>query len=548
MKVLLRRYVVPGSILLCLLYSAGPLGARQVTVSGRVLGPDGQPLPECVVLAIYMDGDQEDATVPGTCDEAGAFSFTLDNVGVHVHPIVVGMKPGLALNWAVVREGREVVLRVGDAPATCAGIVTDPDATPIPEATISVCAISRQYENHWSQALVRLRLTEDSILRTTADEEGRFAITGLPRGATIALQASAPGAEQVTCFHVPAESSEMHLYLRPEAIISGRVTRQARPTAGVTISVATGYSRTRTVSARDGSFTLRGLSPGVYSVEVEDAPDDSIAAAVTDIRVAAGEQYKGVELKLIPPSVITGTFTDADTGDPVSGVEMYLRSPAYPSGHTYDHNVWTDEHGAYTLHVPPGEVEMHPRGRLSEPPLWLVSPRQRFIQVAAGEIVSDIDFTVERLAIVKGRVLRPDGQPAAAVEVGTIMMLGYGEIAPEGFFEALTDEAGEFKLQVIERRNFGPPFGVVARDVEHGLAGMILAQELSETMEIRLQPAAWLVSRVINSEGRPVPNISVGVKIGDFREHIRTMPGGRSDEQGRLRIGPLPPGIDLALG
>ncbi len=45
MKVLLRRYVVPGGILLCLLFSAGPLGAQQVTVSGRVIGPDGVRVP-----------------------------------------------------------------------------------------------------------------------------------------------------------------------------------------------------------------------------------------------------------------------------------------------------------------------------------------------------------------------------------------------------------------------------------------------------------------------------------------------------------------------
>lgn len=547
MKVLLRRYLVPSSILLCLLCFTGPVGAQQVTVSGRVLGPDGQPVPECPVLASYRDQDRQPTTVSATCDDAGAFSFSLDNVGVYVHPIVVAIEPGLELSWAVAHEGQEVVLRLDDAPATCAGLVTDPDATPIPGAKISVCAISRQYENHWSQSKLGLRLGEDSVLRAIADEQGRFAITGLPRGATIALLASAPGAEQVTYAQVPADSSDMHLYLRPEAIISGRVTREGRPAAGVTARVVAGFSRPRTVSAQDGSFTLRGLSPDVYTIGLEDAPDDLTAAAVTNIRVSPGEHYNGVELRLIRGGVITGTFTDADTGDPLQGVEIYARTPGYPTGHTYSNTVCTDQDGVYTLHVPPGEIGMHPRGR-SDPPLWgLSSPSSRFVQVREGDVVTDIDFTVELRPTVKGRVLRPDGQPAAGVEVGAITRIGYGGIPPRRFFEPRTDEAGRFKLQVVESRAFGPPFGVVARDVEQGLAGMVLAEEVSETMEIRLQPGAWLASRVINSEGRPVPNITVGVKIGDFRQHTRTMPGGRSDQDGQLKIGPLPPGVDLAL-
>ena len=110
MKVLLRRYVLPSSILLCLLYFAGPLGAQQVTISGWVSNSQQQAVADALVFG--------------------------DSV---VHPALTNAEGHFELSGLPVR-GEVKVIAVHPTEPPFAGIVLDPDSGTTPVLVLGPCA------------------------------------------------------------------------------------------------------------------------------------------------------------------------------------------------------------------------------------------------------------------------------------------------------------------------------------------------------------------------------------------------------------------------
>jgi hypothetical protein len=114
----------------------------------------------------------------------------------------------------------------------------------------------------------------------------------------------------------------------------------------------------------DGRFTIAGVAPGVYeSVPSKQGfigrPAARFASAqdFPPVTVEAGTPVTGLELRLIPESVIAGRVLDAD-GDPVRHAQVEAQQYAYVSGIKQlrsMHQVQTDDRGEYRMfNLPPG--------------------------------------------------------------------------------------------------------------------------------------------------------------------------------------------------
>jgi peroxiredoxin len=156
--------------------------------------------------------------------------------------------------------------------------------------------------------------------------------------------------------------------------------------------------------------------PGVWTDDGRaDVP--KVGPATTGTAVIATDIYSKT------PCTISGAVIDADTGKGIAGVEILVS--------TADRNrtrVHTDKHGKYRLHVIPRNVQIDCDGTDDRylPP---EKDRSRTITVKAGDDVKDVNFTVRSAPKYTGRVLMPDGTPAANTPV--LAVVRWSDSSPE---------------------------------------------------------------------------------------------------------------------
>ncbi|SDS39765.1 carboxypeptidase-like regulatory domain-containing protein [Microbacterium paraoxydans] len=203
--------------------------------------------------------------------------------------------------------------------------------------------------------------------------------------------------------------------------IAGIVRHQAdgSPLEGVTVRAESAdYSVSAFASTdADGAYRLAALPAGDYRVRFEpadptlsaefweDAYDESRAKAV---HVTAGQSTERVDAYLAELGVIQGTMTLAADDSPVPG---WVTASDATTGLTLQADVAPD--GSYSLTVPPGRyvVAFVPDGGRGIREYWKNARREEdatTIAVAQGQIVSDIDATLDSSGMITG-VVRTSG-------------------------------------------------------------------------------------------------------------------------------------------
>ncbi len=93
--------------------AAQPQTGHTVTVQGKVLGPDGQPLAEVEVLVQYNRPDWETVIQKARTQADGSFTFTCNVVNLTCRMYVAAQQPTLAVDWAPFLPGDEdITLRL----------------------------------------------------------------------------------------------------------------------------------------------------------------------------------------------------------------------------------------------------------------------------------------------------------------------------------------------------------------------------------------------------------------------------------------------------
>jgi hypothetical protein len=237
--------------------------------------------------------------------------------------------------------------------------------------------------------------------------------------------------------------------------VQGRVTSSAHgePVANALVTLrgveARGEAQPQTYicqAGADGRFTIAGVAPGVYEPVPSKQgfigrPAGRVATAhdFPPVTVEAGAPVTGLELRLIPASVIAGRVLDAD-GDPVRHAQVEAQQYAYVSGNKElrsMHQVQTDDRGEYRMfNLPPGryyvraeatprsfrrmvQINVQVRGAL--PPTTLAAAyypgvadasRATELQAQPGGELDGIDISLapEKRYAIRGKF--PAGDPA----------------------------------------------------------------------------------------------------------------------------------------
>jgi len=535
------------SLLAVLLHANAAHAVAAVTITGQVLDSRGEPVADAKMLVQHYVATSQDPIVTDrpVCDEAGRFSLDL-KVGFPEHPIeVVALKPGHAMAWVSVTGERDhdVTLKLGANPLSCSGTVADPEGRPLAGAEVSVWVLRRGEGEgtHW----MAFSPFDDDFPPATTDAQGHFDLSGFPPGVQVSLAAVAEGREHGTTEDpVPGGATDLKFVLDLGANISGRVTLNGEPVSRVRVycdGQDPGYAGGIARSQADGTYRLDHLSPDTYTVALFRV-EDLVAPPLTGISVKAGDHYARADLAVTPGALISGKVTEATTGKPVRQVNIEAWAMNYPY-FTYGAapQIITDENGGYTIRVIPGKTRVRCL-HSSNPdlPSDMAEPRERVVEVAEGDRLTGVDFALGPCPNLHGQVLTPDGGPAAGVEVTVPTGYGAGGRLP-GFIATKTDAEGEFHLRLDKDKVpfLRPPWLVVARDAERGLAQAAFVEEWQRPVELQLAPGGYLVTHAIDAEGQPVANVDAEVMAkSDHTLHL--VAWAESDERGTLRLGPLP--------
>jgi RNA polymerase sigma factor (sigma-70 family) len=236
----------------------------RMVVSGRVLDPQGTPLPGAAVMT-YAQLKQTGqptryiswscfVTGRASCDGSGRFRIDSERTSSGRHDLagVVAIAPGFGIGWVELDPGAE-------EPATditleperaIHGRLFDLHGRPVPGVQVAVCNIRFRPADPESASVLRFDTTRAIDLAAwpkpaTSDAEGRFALHGLGRGRRASLLANDPRfASQIISVATegtietsgigqqPAEfkllgnsvSAPITIALQPARILSGRIT------------------------------------------------------------------------------------------------------------------------------------------------------------------------------------------------------------------------------------------------------------------------------------------------------------------------------------
>jgi hypothetical protein len=258
--------------------------------------------------------------------------------------------------------------------------------------------------------------------------------------------------------------------------IAGKVTDAANGNAlantPIQVYGADGSYMLTTYTKADGTYVVHGLAPGSYRLQFsspysqgtgyvyigEFYDNKSTLATATPVPVTGGAGTEHIDAALSKGGAVSGTVTDASTGDPISGVSVYAQTT---SGSTVGSAI-TDSGGHYTVTgLAAGSVIVWFGGNALHQGEYYNnatdSAHATPVTVANGATTSGIDAALSSGGVIAGTVKGADtGQPLQGVSVSVYDSQGighYGTTDSSGHYNVIGLGTGSFKVVFAAGQN-----------------------------------------------------------------------------------------------
>jgi len=248
------------------------------------------------------------------------------------------------------------------------------------------------------------------------DSDGTYTLNGLPSG-TYRVEARIDNPNmnyavesQTASVTAGSETTGVNFVLASGASISGTVTDSAgNPIANAQLNAwnteggdGSGWAMTDS----DGTYTMTGLSSGIYNVEVTSG---SYASAATTVTVTSGQDVTGVDFVLSVGGSISGTVTYSD-----SSPAPNLRVECWNEMGSGGGESWTESDGTYTimgLSTGTYRVEVRIDDSTSN-----YAVDSQTVSVTAGSETTGVNFVLASGGSISGTVTDASG-PVANIRV-----------------------------------------------------------------------------------------------------------------------------------
>ncbi|MEO0652011.1 MAG: carboxypeptidase-like regulatory domain-containing protein [Planctomycetota bacterium] len=543
-------------------------GDWATAIEGEVVDPAGEPVAEAIVTlrddnalgdagnllpfliqAGAVDIEPETWTV--ATDAEGKFQFTGvapgDNyaIGVEAEGFAT-----LEVNLVSVSQGQTTEERIVlDEGFIVAGYVRDvANGVKLPGAELTLLPLNfAQFPEEDPQYQARLRRVETS-------DDGYYEFTNVaPDMYMLMARAEGFGTVSMNDVQVLRDRKKQRVIrdfnLEAGDLIAGQVfSRDGEPLEGVrVIAISLGgqkTSRGTAYSQPNGSFQIRGLVPGTYTVvgQLNGWQEGR------EQRVETGNA--SLRLELIRQGGVTGRVLTPE-GQPLRefnvGLRMVNPHTSVPGRSMRNQQIKGSSDGSFSIGgVPPGEYVVEAKSGRYAP-----TKSERF-KITLGELTNGVVVNMTYGGAITGRVVdSATGEPikGALVETRdnthTRGQLGgiFQFLVPRTTTEASarTDADGVFNLELltpdvyqveISHRDF---YSVVQQDLR-----VLDSEEPTDAGTFELSPGANLTGTVYDASGRPL--VGGKVSVTNNAAAVGLSYEAKTNAQGRYRINNIMPG------
>jgi RNA polymerase sigma factor (sigma-70 family) len=535
---------------------------KEMSATGRVLDAGGEPVAGAEVAVVAAGWSEERVLARGRAGSDGRFRLTLADPRARWQE-VYGMagKDGHGLAWEKMPAAAaawEVVLRLPPEKVV-RGRAIDLQGLPAVGVEVRTPRIPAWGDfAAWPEP-------------ATTDRDGKFVVRGLSRdfdgclsveGADFAPQLvqAKPGAAD--------GAQELSLTLLPAHVLEGAVIGEdtGEPIPGARVKLQPGGDGQSDEKGRyriklrlpDNSYPLP--PGGAHRVWVTAPDDQPYLRLETTVAWPKGAVRHEAKFVLKRGVLVRGKVTEAASGAPVAGAVVH------DAAHLWTRNVMSGEDGTFQVAVAPGRGHLLVKGpnndyvatpipgdelaggKPGDPRLYpdAVVP----LALKAGAGAADVAVRLRRGVTIRGRLLGPDGKPAAGA-----VLLCWNQLRPDvasWFDAAVAVRDGRFELRGCDPEKTYP---VHFLDAEHktGATVALSGKQAGEDVSVRLVPCGEATTRLVDAAGKPVANqrldLEMVVSAADAGSaaDVDHLSGPPTDAEGRVTFPALIPGATYRI-
>lgn len=588
----IRRRVVCGVVLLM----ATVLGAGVApswasssveptgSLHGRVTGPDGAPLAGITVMARPESGSSSSTAT----DAEGRYA------------LIDLSSQAYELSFSDPQDGW-VAERYDDAfgfePSSRVGVVAGSDAGPYDAVLGRPGSISGTVTGDGEEAAgsyLYLYLQDGARWRSVRSAysghlSARYTFDGLSPG-TYRIGVPRPDEPYVDTYYPSADLvdngddivvqhgqavTDADIALLREGAIEGTVTDDlGAPVAGVTVRATDTDTETRYVDAvtdDDGHYRIGPLTTADYVVRFNayaagkqseyysDAPTLSTA---TPVHVTSGRQSAGIDAQVSAMSVLRGTVTDVETGDPIpyARVDLYEKQGEHWQGLSTSAHAdrrgryeFTGVWGAYRLLAVDSGYQTH--GYAFHPAAPSVEEGETVVVAAGAHVTADVGIPMKpQTSTITGTVTsRGDGRAGVDVEAellheGRWVSMSAATTDADGRYRAFAAVPGTYRVRFSDPTGQLPDRWWDAKASAADATPLVVSTGGSQVTDVDIDlgppPATGRIAGTVTGPtGTPAPDIDVTVyEWDDIAQRWTNVAEAASDATGSYAIPGLPEG------
>ncbi len=298
---------------------------------------------------------------------------------------------------------------------------------------------------------------------------------------------------------------------------------------GVGLSNETQWYNSSTIE--DGTFAFFDIPAGTYTLQVFLQPGSLYIAPTLDPVTVGGSLVNMGNITLtIPPKTITGRVLYPD-GSPVTDAQVNANRRGAPGW--YGDN--TDSQGRYSLGVPGGELELMVSPQWGEngqlPVDWAYMGRSMmvsFVNDNSSETQSGVNFrVVNASATVKGKVVKPDGQPLTNGGVDVRSSEGQGS-------NGSVNQQGNFEINVPPGKYMVNVFAQDQSLASPAIESITIDEDETKNLGTitLIEKTSHIKGKVVDEEGNGI----AGVEINSWQPMAGGWSNTQTDNDGRYDL------------